>query len=303
MKNEKFCDIITFKDSIEFRGESMDNKNRRIIAITGSTGGLGKEICSKLVSLGEGLILVDRNIKKSEEHKRELLAMYPNADIKCVTCDLEDMDSVKAAVDILLESDIDVFIHNAGAYKIPRRKCSTGFDNAYQINFVSPYYMIKRLLSHIRSKRGRVVAVGSIAHNYSKINANDVDFSNVKACSKVYGNAKRYLMFALWELFKGEKDASLSIVHPGITVTNITAHYHPLLYAIIKYPMKVIFMPPKKAALSIIDGVYDKCDYLEWIGPRFFDIWGIPKKKILKTCSEDERKQIFRIAEDIYEKL
>ena len=45
--------------------------------------------------------------------------------------------------------------------------------------------------------------------------------------------------------------------------------------------MKVIFMKPKKAALSIIQGIYDECEYLEWIGPRFFDVWGMPKKKKL----------------------
>ena len=281
----------------------MKENTGKIIAITGSTGGLGKEICLKLVSSGESLILLDRNLKKSEEHRKELLTKYPEANIRCVVCDLEDMISVKNAVDTLLEADIDVFIHNAGAYKIPRHKCSTGYDNVYQINFVSPYYMVKKLLPHIREKQGRVVAVGSIAHNYSRINENDIDFSSVNACSKVYGNAKRYLMFALWELLKDEKDVHLSIVHPGITVTNITAHYHPLVYAIIKYPMKVIFMKPKKAAQSIIEGLYCECGYLEWIGPSIFDVWGVPKKRVLNTCSASERIKIFQIAENVYEKL
>lgn len=281
----------------------MKKKINKTIAITGSTGGLGKEICLKLASNEENLVLLDRNLKRSEEHKKELLEKYPKANIKCIQCDLEDIESVDNAVNSIIALDIDVFIHNAGAYKIPRHKCSTGYDNVYQINFVSPYYMIKKLLPFLKEKKGTVVAVGSIAHNYSKINANDIDFSNVSACSKVYGNAKRYLMFGLWELFKEEKDVKLSIVHPGIAVTGITSHYPPLIYAIIKYPMKVIFMKPRKAALSIIDGVYDECGYLEWIGPRFFDVWGMPKKRMLKTCSEQERCKIFEIAEDVYENL
>ena len=278
-------------------------KNKKIIAITGSTGGLGKEICLDILSRGDSLILLDRNTRKSENHRAELISKYPSAEIICIPCDLEDMNSVENAMSSLLEYDIDVFVHNAGAYKIPRRKCSSGYDNAYQINFVSPYYMVKKLLPTLKSKQGKIVAVGSIAHNYSKINENDIDFSSVGACSKVYGNAKRYLMFGLWELMKDEKDVKLSIVHPGITFTNITAHYHPIIFAIIKHPMKVIFMKPKKAALSIIQGIYDECEYLEWIGPRFFDVWGMPKKKKLNTVCECERKKIFEISESVYKNI
>ena len=48
----------------------------------------------------------------------------------------------------------------------------------------------------------------------------DIDFSTRKQASKVYGNAKRYLMFSLYELFKNEDKASLAVTHPGISFTN-----------------------------------------------------------------------------------
>ena len=142
------------------------------------------------------------------------------------------------------------------------------------------------------------MAVSSIAHNYSKIDVNDIDFSNCKAASKVYGNAKRFLTFSLYSLFNNDK--TLSIVHPGITLTNITAHYPKLIFAVIKHPMKIIFMSPKKAALCIIYGVFNGCHNREWIGPRVFNIWGIPKKQTLNTCTKDEAKQICEISEKIY---
>ena len=95
--------------------------------------------------------------------------------------------------------------------------------NVFQINFVSPYYIIKELLPSLRERGGRVVAVGSIAHNYSKYDENDIDFSSRKKASKVYGNAKRYLMYSLWGL--EEYSSSVAIAHPGIAVTNITSHF------------------------------------------------------------------------------
>ena len=163
--------------------------------------------------------------------------------------------------------------------------------------------MTKELLPNLRSRSGRVIAVGSIAHNYSHIDENDLDFRKRAASSKVYGNSKRHLMFSLYSLFENEKSATLSIVHPGITFTNITAHYPKVIFAIIKHPMKVIFMKPKKAALSLLAGVFEQTEGCTWLGPKLFNVWGLPSKKRLKTCPPEEQNEIFRRAEEIYRKL
>ena len=59
-------------------------------------------------------------------------------------------------------------------------------------------------------------------------------------------------------------------------------------------------MKPKKAALSILMGVFEKTGYHEWIGPRIFNIWGYPRKSRLKTCPDSESQKIFESAESIY---
>ena len=273
------------------------------VAVTGSTGGLGGEICRYLARLGADLILVDRNRERSQAHREAILSAYPACEVLCVSADMENMESVRAATEALARLQPDVLILNAGAYSIPRRVCDTGYGNVFQINFVSPYYMVRKLLPMLSQRQGRVVAVGSIAHNYSKTDPDDVDFSDRQAASKVYGNAKRYLMFSLFELFREERDASLSVVHPGITFTNITAHYPRLVFAIIKHPMKVIFMKPRRAALSVVRGLFESTEYHTWIGPRLLDVWGIPSKKRLRTVSERESREILARAEEIYRSL
>lgn len=275
----------------------------RLVAVTGTTGGLGRELCAFLCELRADLVLLDRNAERSKAFQNQLLTRFPDRKISRITVDLEDMDSVKSATEQLKNLPLDIFIHNAGAYSIPRHKCATGYDNVFQINFVSPTYMIRELLPTLRQRNGRVVAVGSIAHNYSKTDQSDVDFSTRTASSKVYGNAKRYLMFSLYELFKTESTVKLSVVHPGITFTNITSHYPKLIFAIIKHPMKVIFMKPKKAALCTLKGVFSQTDYHQWIGPRLFNVWGLPSLKNLKTCPIDESRHIGKTAEEIFLKL
>lgn len=270
----------------------------RTVAISGATGGLGRELCLYFCRLSASLILIDRNAERSAALRAQLLSENPDAQIKSYILDLEDVSAVRKAATELLCEDIDYLVLNAGAYKIPRRKCENGFDNVFNINFVSPYILARALLPKISARGGRVVAVGSIAHNYSRIDVADVDFSTRRASSKAYGNAKRYLMYSLWGL--EEYSSSVAIAHPGIAVTNITAHFPKPLYALIKYPMKLIFMKPRKACLSILLALFEDTEQNEWIGPRVFDVWGLPKKKKLKTCSKEEAEQISKIAKEIY---
>ena len=271
----------------------------KTVAVTGSTGGLGMELCDYLASLGAGLVLVDRNREKSEALADRLKGKYPSLRVKFVTADMADMASVKAAGEELCAIGIDYLILNAGAYSIPRCITDIGYDNVFTINFISPYYLTRRLLPSVRARGGRVVAVGSIAHNYSEIDLSDIDFRRRKKASLVYGNAKRYLTFALQNLSSGD----VIIAHPGISFTGITSHYPPLIFALIKHPRKVIFMKPRRAALSILYGLFADVPSGSWIGPRLFDVWGLPRVKKLCTAGSEEKGNIIKSAEKIYEKI
>lgn len=260
------------------------------VAVCGATGGIGVELCRHLARLGAELWLCNRSEAKTCALIDTLRAEYPHLVAHFVPLDLEDAASVAFAAAILTQTPPHVLIHNAGAYAIPRHTTAQGVDNVFQINCLSPYVLTERLLEPMAKVCGRVVVVGSIAHNYSKIDPADPDFSTRTAASKVYGNAKRYLMLALYERFEDVKDVTLSVVHPGITFTNITNHYPKWLFCLIKHPMKVIFMPPRRAALSILRGVFEPTAYGEWIGPWIFNVWGLPRKQNLHTFTREEAK-------------
>lgn len=273
----------------------------KTVAVTGSTGGIGVELCRHLAALGASLVLVDRNIDKSMRHAESLRAEYPDIQINHITADMESVSDVAKAADKLAQLDIDYLILNAGAYSIPRRVCETGYCNVFQINFVSPFYLANRLLPSIREKGGRVVAVSSIAHRYSQSDALDVDFSKCNRASLVYGNAKRYLTYSLFDL--AACGGGISVVHPGITFTNITSHYPKMIFAIIKYPMKVIFMKPKKAALCVLGGLFSEVGEDAWLGPRLFGIWGYPKRRALASAEKDEAERMCNAAKRIMEEM
>ncbi|MBQ3013874.1 MAG: SDR family NAD(P)-dependent oxidoreductase [Clostridia bacterium] len=281
--------------------KNMPTMLGKTVAISGATGGIGQALCRHLASLGANLLLLDRNSERSNAWIEKLRGEFPALNARHLRLDLADFETVRSVTEELLASPPDYLIFNAGAYHVPRYTTSIGHDNVFQINFVAPYYMAHTLLPMMKERGGRIVAVGSIAHNYSHIDPHDIEFLTRTQSSKVYGNAKRFLMFSLFGLNGDSK--TITVAHPGITLTNITAHYPKLIYAIIKHPMKVIFMSPRRASLSILAAMVQDADKNEWFGPSLFDIWGLPKKKPLKTCPADEAEKICEEAENIVEKL
>lgn len=277
---------------------TKDLKNKTIV-LTGSTGGLGQEIANFLGMLNANIILADRDFEKSSKLKESLLKKY-NISVKQIKLDLQNLDSVTNFITEVKKQNIDAIIHNAGVYNL-----STNDEQNYytinKVNYLMPYYITKSLLPELKkSSLARVVVVGSIAYEYAKFNPCDPEYLMCKKPNKIYGNSKRCLIYSMFELFKNEKSVKLSIVQPGVTPTNITRHFPKFVRGIIKLPMKMVFNSPKKSSLCVIKGLFEDLNYNEWIGPKYFGVWGKPKKSSLKQISNEEILQIFQDAEENY---
>ena len=280
----------------------LDLRGKRA-AVSGATGGLGRELCRALAARGAALVLLVRNETKGAELASALAAEFPGTRAEVLVADFSSLASVGRAAAYLRQNPPDLLIHNAGAYCIPRTVSDAGYDNVFTIDFLAPYCLTRALLPTLRARGGRVVAVGSIAHRYAKTDPADVDFSTRTRASLVYGNAKRRLMFSLYGLFAGETGARLAVTHPGISFTGITAHYPPWLFALIRHPMKWIFMKPRRAMCPILAGceTATPCRANEWIGPRLFAVWGQPWRRTLHSCAPDEAARITAEAERLWE--
>ena len=288
------------KTWLKKNGVSLKGKT---VAITGATGGLGKEICRGVLFLGGSLLLLNRSQEKTEVLKSSLLREFPEAEISFLALDLQNMDSVQAACLALKARPPQILLHNAGIYDVPRHPCSTGLDNIFQVNFASPYYLTCQLLPELRKQHGRVVVVGSIAHTYAKTDPADPDFHTRSQCHLAYGNSKRWLMYAFSELFREEKDVEFSIGHPGITLTNISDHYPPGLFPLVRPFLRLFFMKNETACRGILYGICHGLGSDHWCGPRYFSVWGSPRVSSLSSCSFSERREISEGARILYEQM
>lgn len=275
----------------------------KVVAVTGATGGLGSVLCEYLATLNASILMLNRDYAKSMALKEKLLSRFPNADVDFLKLDLGDAKNVKSACNELQSKQIDYLILNAGIYNVPLKTLELGHNNVFQVNFVSHYCLVRSLLPNLRKCGAKVIVVSSIAQKFAKLRPADADYSHSKRSNKIYGNSKRFLTYALAELFQTETDAHLATAHPGVTLTNMTGHYPKAINWFVKGGVKLLFPSPQKATRCIVKAMFCDCPHRKWIGPAVMDIWGKPKIKKLRSCSESESAEIFEIAEQAYDKF
>lgn len=268
----------------------------KVVAITGAAGGLGSVTTRYLLQANAKIIMLERDVERMEKLAEQLRAEFPVSEIETVAIDFNRINSINEVVAQLANNRIDYLILNAGVYDIPLVESELGYNNVFQINFIGQYYFVKKLLPVLQRTNGKVVAVSSIAMTYATLDENDIDYKTRKKSDKVYGNSKRFLTFALSELFKDRDDVRLAVVQPGVTLTPLTNGKNKWFTA---FTMKLIFPKVEVAALSIVKGVFEDIEYNEWIGPKTAKIWGKPAVVKLPESTAEERAKIYNLAEGI----
>ncbi len=268
------------------------------VAVTGATGGLGMALCAYLADLEADLLLFARNRDKADSLVNALRKEKPALRIEVCLCDFEKKSDTIKALERLEVYRPDYLVLASGIYAVPRHHVC-GVDNVFTVNCLSPYFLVHRLANQFKETGCHVVVVGSIAYRYKKSDPADFDFSGYRQSYLCYGNSKRTLMASLTRFGESHLPGQITVVHPGISFTGITAHYPKWLFALIKHPMKWIFMEPHKAALCLLAGLFTDCKPWQWIGPIFLDIWGMPKIKRFKGISSDEADALSKTMERV----
>jgi len=100
---------------------SLQNK---VVVLTGATSGIGEEAAYIYARMGATLVIVGRNIKKSQALASQITRTTENTDIHYVIGDLADLSQVRDIATELKQKFpvINVLVHNAGAlFKWPHQ--------------------------------------------------------------------------------------------------------------------------------------------------------------------------------------
>ena len=189
----------------------MINFKNKNILITGASGGIGKELVSKFVSLGGNVLGSGTKTEKLDLLKKR----YPN--IKVKKFDMAEHQRVEEFIDnVSLElGGLDILINNAGTNmdNLSLRMKDDEWKKVIDINLTSTFFLSKHAIKKmLKNKFGRIVNITSVVGHTG--NLGQANYSASKA--GIIGMSKSLAM----EYAK--KNITVNCVAPGFIVSDMT---------------------------------------------------------------------------------
>jgi len=270
---------------------TLANKN---IFITGGNSGIGFELAKILVKSNANVFLLCRNLEKADIAKNGLLKIKENANVTIIQLDLASFNSIKQAVEEIKKIDVDVFVNNAGVYRLPKALTEDGIEIIMGTNYIGTLLLNDLLIPYFSSLPHdvKVVLQSSIASKLFKFNMNDFFMEKRYKSLSIYGKSKLGIN-SIFYTYKEEvgSNISLSLVHPGAAYTPLIkkGYRNRLFEKAASRFMKIFFHSPQKASLSMLNGILSK-EKISTYGPRgFLGLSGFPHKWNVKKPKNCEK--------------
>jgi NAD(P)-dependent dehydrogenase (short-subunit alcohol dehydrogenase family) len=229
-----------------------DLKGKTII-VTGGNSGLGLESVKAFAEKDAKVIMACRTAAKGELAKKQILEIYPKADISVMEIDLTDLNSVKnfATKFKATHGQLDVLLNNAGIMMVPYGLTKDGFEKQVGTNHLGHFALTGLLLELLRkTPKSRVVNVSSIAHKSGVMDYDNLLYVNGKDYSpmKAYSRSKLSNLLFTYELqrfFELNKiDCMAVAAHPGVSDTHLFDHAAPKWALKLLRPLSLIMIQP-----------------------------------------------------------
>lgn len=204
----------------------------RSAIVTGANVGLGFETALALAGLGCRVVLACRNMTKAREAQNRIRQLHPDASVECWELDLSRLQSVRdfATTYAAQHTNLDLLINNAGIMMPPYELTPDGFESQLAANHLGHFALTGLLLPLLNGTPGaRVVSLSSLAHRWSPIQFDDLQFAQGYSARKAYGQSKLACLMFAYELQRRLHLAGHSTIsvaaHPGASATNLFQHF------------------------------------------------------------------------------
>ena len=187
---------------------SFKNKN---ILITGASGGIGKEIVKKFVSLGGNVLGTGTKTEKLNEIKKQ----HPT--IKVKKFDISDHSRIEEFIDdVTLElGGLDILINNAGTNvdNLSLRMKDDEWKKVIDINLTSTFLLAKNSIKKmLKNKYGRIVNITSVVGHTGNLGQSNYAASKAGIIAMSKSLAIEY----------AKKNITVNCVSPGFIVSDMT---------------------------------------------------------------------------------
>lgn len=196
-----------------------ERQERQVILVTGSTGGLGREVALRLAATGAHVIIHGRNADRGREVVEEIDKAGVGS-ARFYAADLASFAEVRRlAEEIRRDYDrLDVLVNNAGIW-LPqgeRQLSADGHEMHFQVNYLAGYLLTRMLLPLLEAGApSRIVNVASAAQN--PIDFADVMLERGYSGSRAYAQSKLAQVLFTVDLAEELRDKGVTVVslHPA----------------------------------------------------------------------------------------
>ena len=151
------------KSVIDAYGHTMKNQ---FVVITGTTSGTGFVCARELGLLGATVLLLNRKSARLDDSLQQLQQAVPKGQFDSIICDLQDFESVRKAMQIIVSRYdlVDILVNNAGVMALDDRATKDGYDIQMQTNVLSHFLITKTLFPLLKkSHNARIINHSSMA--------------------------------------------------------------------------------------------------------------------------------------------
>jgi len=192
----------------------MDNKEKYIALVTGSTGGLGTAICKGLANDGFHVIANYHSQGKADAWKEKMNA--EGYDFDMYQCDVSDYDAVGAMIASVEATfgPIDVLVNNAGITRDGafRKMTKENWDIVMRTNLYSVFNCSRHVINQMMDRNyGRIINISSV--NGQRGQFGQANYSAAKA--GMHGFTKTLAMEV------ARKGITVNTISPGYIATDM----------------------------------------------------------------------------------
>lgn len=229
----------------------------KTVLVTGANSGMGHAACAMLADMGAQVVMLCRSQARGQQ-ALDALMRQPGRNLHLMFCDLASMASIRAfSKEFHARFDhLDALVNNAGVITPQRRETADGLELQFGVNHIGHFMLTLLLLDLLeKAQAGRVVVVGSGAHNVGKIHFDDIHLQKYNVV-KSYSQSKLANLLFVRELArrlqqKGSR-VTVNAAHPGAVATQMGVDRETHFGKTIVAMLKPFFLTPEQGAATAV---------------------------------------------------
>ena len=185
-------------------------KNKKIL-VTGATGGIGRDIIKKFISLEGNVVATGTNLEKLNLIKKD----FPN--INVIKFDISDHAKIEEFIDNASTqlTGLDILINNAGTNmdNLSLRMKDEEWKKVIDVNLTSTFLLAKSAIKKmLKNKFGRIVNVTSVVGHTGNLGQSNYSASKAGIIGMTKSLSIEY----------AKKNITVNCVSPGFIVSDMT---------------------------------------------------------------------------------